>query len=114
MTESAKNRDKEIYGIASVYIREYGDDAVIQAATRADALLDASDLEGQNVWLRVIEAIKVLSSPAPGSLVHEAWLLSLVAAEPDLTLQEIRKRLADERGAATCVNSLWRFYERHR
>ncbi len=57
------NRDKEIYAVASIYIRDHGDDAVIEAAMRADALLDAGDLDGRNVWLRVIEAIKVLSRP---------------------------------------------------
>jgi transposase len=45
---------------------------------------------------------------------HEAWLLSLVASEPDLTLEDIRVRLADERGGKTCLNSLWRFYDRHK
>jgi hypothetical protein len=55
------NCDKEIYGIASVYLRERGEDAVIHAAMRADALLDAGDMDGQRVWLRVIDAIKVLS-----------------------------------------------------
>ena len=29
---------------------------------RADALLDAGDMDGQRVWLRVIEAIKVLAN----------------------------------------------------
>ena len=57
------NRDKEIYGVASIYIRDHGDDAVIEAAMRADALLDAGDLDGQRVWLRVIEAIKPVLSP---------------------------------------------------
>ena len=56
------NRDKETYGIASIFIREHREDAVIHAAMRADALLDAGDLDGQRVWLRVIEAIKVLSN----------------------------------------------------
>jgi transposase len=45
---------------------------------------------------------------------HEAWLLALLSKEADLTLEEIRDRLAAERDAATCVNSLWRFYERHK
>ena len=41
-------------------------------AESADALLDAGDMDGQRVWLRVIEAIKVLSatSPPPGSTRH--------------------------------------------
>jgi transposase len=45
---------------------------------------------------------------------HEVWLLALVAEEPDLTLEEIRSRVAEERNTKTCVNSLWRFYDRHR
>lgn len=44
---------------------------------------------------------------------HQDWLLNLVAAEPDLTLLEIEARLGDERGARTCINSLWRFFDRH-
>ena len=35
------NSKREIYGIASTYTREHGEDAVIEAAIRADALLDA-------------------------------------------------------------------------
>lgn len=46
--------------------------AAIHAAMRADALLDAGDLDGQRVWLRVIEAIKVLADAdrPMGSVVH--------------------------------------------
>ena len=44
------NRDKEIYGVAKVYLREHGVDAVIHATMRADALLDAGDMDGRNVW----------------------------------------------------------------
>jgi len=46
--------------------------------------------------------------------VHEAWLFALLSEKADLTLEEIRDRLAAERGATTCVNSLWRFYDRHK
>ena len=45
---------------------------------------------------------------------HEAWLLALLSEEADLTLEQIRDRLAAERDATSCVNSLWRFYERHK
>jgi len=66
------NSEREIYAAANTYIREHGEDAVIHAAMRADALLDAGDLEGQSVWLRVIEAIKALlsASAPPGSALH--------------------------------------------
>ena len=43
---------------------------------------------------------------------HKQWLLALTAAEPDLTLQEIRARLRD-RGIVVSASSVWRFYDRH-
>jgi len=44
---------------------------------------------------------------------HKQWLLDLVAAEPDLTLNEIRARLAREKKLKSGTTSIWRFYERH-
>ena len=44
---------------------------------------------------------------------HEQWLLDLVAAEPDLTLEEIRARLGCERKLKAGTTSIWRFYDRH-
>ncbi len=44
--------------------------------------------------------------------VHKEWLLALTAAEPDLTLQEIRSRLR-QRGLVVSASSVWRFYDRH-
>lgn len=43
---------------------------------------------------------------------HEAFLLTLVGEQPDLTLDEIRERVA-ERGTRVTVSSIWRFYDRH-
>ena len=44
--------------------------------------------------------------------VHKDWLLALIAAEPDLTLQEIRGRLRG-RGISVGASSVWRFCDRH-
>lgn len=44
---------------------------------------------------------------------HEQWLLDLVAAEPDLTLEEIRARLRSEKKLKAGTTSIWRFYDRH-
>jgi transposase len=44
---------------------------------------------------------------------HKDWLLELIAAEPDLTLQEIRGRLRT-RGIMVGASSVWRFCDRHR
>ena len=45
---------------------------------------------------------------------YEQWLLDLVAAEPDLTLDEIGTRLASAKRLKVGRTSIWRFYERHR
>ena len=44
---------------------------------------------------------------------HEQWLLDLVAAEPDLTLEEIRARLSAAKRLKAGTSSIWRFYDRH-
>ncbi len=44
---------------------------------------------------------------------HRDWLLALAAKEPDLTLMEIRGRLAANKTFATSVSALWRFFDRH-
>jgi transposase len=45
---------------------------------------------------------------------HKQWLLDLVAAEPDLTLEEIRARLRSVKKRKAGIGSVWRFYDRHR
>ncbi len=44
---------------------------------------------------------------------HEEWLLGLVRQEPDLTLEEIQRRLLDERQQKAGLGSVWRFFNRH-
>ena len=44
---------------------------------------------------------------------YELWLLELVRREPDLTLEEIRCRLLDERQQKAGLGSVWRFFDRH-
>ena len=45
--------------------------------------------------------------------LHAAWLLDLVAKEPDLTLAEIVERLLQERRVRTSDSSVDRFFQRH-
>ena len=51
-------------------MRERGEDATIEAAMRADALLDQGNMEGRATWLRVIAAIKELEAKEPDGVVH--------------------------------------------
>jgi hypothetical protein len=45
---------------------------------------------------------------------HQQWLLELVAAEPDLTLDEIGTRLASAKRLKVGRTSTWRCCDRHR
>jgi transposase len=44
---------------------------------------------------------------------HQDWLLALVAKQPDVTLMEIRERLAADQTFAASISALWRFFDRH-
>ena len=40
----------DIYRSASVLLNRYGDGASLHAANRADAMLDAGDMDGRALW----------------------------------------------------------------
>ena len=42
--------------------------------------------------------------------MHEGFLLGLIEEKVDLTLEEMRRRLADERGVSAGLGTLWRFF----
>ena len=44
----------DIYRAANLLLKQHGDEAPIHAAMRADDLLNAGDLEGWAVWLRIL------------------------------------------------------------
>ena len=50
--------DLDIYRTASVLIREHGEDAALEAAQRADAMLEEGYLDGLRVWKQVLASIK--------------------------------------------------------
>ena len=58
--------DLDIWRSANELIKQFGDTADIEAATRADALLNKGDLEGQRIWLRILTAIDELQKVLPG------------------------------------------------
>ncbi len=64
--------DLDIYRSASELIKQYGEDAPTLAAMQADELMEAGDMDGRAVWLRIVKAIEeLLSEERPeGAEVH--------------------------------------------
>ena len=64
--------DLDIYRSAKLLIDRHGDEAPIHAAMRADQLLEAADLDGRRVWLKVLRTIEDLlaKEAPPGVSVH--------------------------------------------
>ena len=62
----------DIYRAANELIRQHGDEAPIHAAIRADELLEAGDMDGKAVWLRILNAVdELLARERPdGAKVH--------------------------------------------
>ena len=54
--------DLDIYRSANELIKQHGDAADIEAAMRADELVDAGDMEGRAVWIRIVKAVEELLS----------------------------------------------------
>ncbi len=45
--------DREIWQTAGVMVKRYGQDAVTEAAKRADELFDEGDVDGCAIWRRI-------------------------------------------------------------
>ncbi len=55
-----------VYRTANELIEQHGEDAPIHAAMRADELMEAGDMEGEAVWLRIVKAVEELRQREPG------------------------------------------------
>ena len=64
--------DLDLYRSAQVLVKQHGEDAPIEAAMRADKLLEAGDLDGYAVWKRILRAVEELqrAEPEPGVKVQ--------------------------------------------
>ena len=58
--------DLDIYRSAKLLVDKHGEDAAIFSAMQADRCLEAANLDGKAVWMRVIRAIKELQQREPG------------------------------------------------
>ncbi len=50
--------DLDIFRSANLLVKQHGENAPIEAAMRADAMLEAGDLDGYGVWRRILRAVK--------------------------------------------------------
>jgi len=58
--------DLDIWRAAVLLIRQHGKDAELQAARKADLMLERCDREGQLLWQRIRQAIVELQAPPSG------------------------------------------------
>ena len=54
--------DLDIYRSANILVKQHGEDAPIEAAMRADAMLEKGDLGGYAVWKRILRAVEEFGS----------------------------------------------------
>ncbi len=54
--------DLDIYSTSNLLVKHHGPDAPIEAAMRADSLLDKGDMNGVSVWRRIMRAVEELIS----------------------------------------------------
>ncbi|MCZ6592703.1 MAG: hypothetical protein O7B98_16390 [Alphaproteobacteria bacterium] len=52
----------DVYRSAHALIQQHGEAAAIEAAMKADAMLDKGDLDGYAVWKRIVKAVEELLS----------------------------------------------------
>ncbi len=66
--------DLDLWRAAQVIVKRYGDGAATatEAAMRADDFLDQGNLDGQRIWMRIMQAIEELQRERPreGEAVH--------------------------------------------
>jgi hypothetical protein len=60
----------DIWRVANLMLKHYGDEADIESAIRAEELFEEGDHNGAAVWLRVINAIAQLLNTTPPGPVH--------------------------------------------
>ncbi len=65
--------DLDIYRSANLLVKQYGEDAQFHAAMRADATLEAGDLDGYAVWRRILRAVKEMGNTTPGADQAMNW-----------------------------------------
>lgn len=62
--------DLDVYATAKLLLKRHGDAAWFEAAQKADAMLEAGNMEEAERWKRVLAAVRELQKMEPGGAVH--------------------------------------------
>jgi hypothetical protein len=60
----------DIWRVANLMLKHYGDNAEVESARRVDELAEAGDYDGEAVWRRIIDAVGPLANTTPPGPVH--------------------------------------------
>jgi hypothetical protein len=60
----------DIWRVANLMLKRYGEDAEVESARRADELAEDGDHNGAAVWRRVVYAVAQLTNKTPPGAVH--------------------------------------------
>ncbi len=94
--------DIDIYRSANVLVKVHGVDAPIQAAMRADAMLDKGDLDGYAVWKRIVKAVEELLFKERPAGVTVQSCASHKWGHPNVACWGISGRAGDVAGESVC------------
>ena len=50
--------DRDVWQAAILLVKRYGDDAMLEASTRADQMLEEGDMAGAETWRPILNAIE--------------------------------------------------------
>ena len=70
---AAMTTEIDILRAANLVIKRHGETAWLEAAQRADALLEAGDVAGAALWRRILKAVEQLQDeqpPGEGATLH--------------------------------------------
>ncbi len=64
--------DLDIWRAARIMVKRYGKDAATEATGRADEFLDQGNIDGQRLWMRIVQAIEEMQRERPreGEATH--------------------------------------------
>ena len=60
----------DIWRVANLMLKRYGDEADIESAIRAEELAEAGDWRAEAVWRRIVGAIGQLENTTPPGPLH--------------------------------------------